>query len=148
MAKIDFQVEGFTDEEIEAIVTDMIAVPKRAVELTATEAWGNVKREAPVDMGVLAGSWQLTQDGDFVWRIYSGVAYAMDVHEGREPDPDLPFEPIAAWAERKGLSPGAVWMTVKELGTEPNPYGDRAIEETAQRTQEFIDRATREIMGG
>lgn len=144
---IELEIEGFSKEEITAMVTDVLRVGERAIELTAIEVWGNVKEESPVDQGLLAGSWQLAQSAPMEWRIYTGVAYALDVHEGTDPGP-RPFGPIEDWALRKGLPPGPIWQSIQRHGTRANPFVDRAIDETSRRTDEFIARAMREVMGG
>lgn len=142
-----YEIEGFSAEDFDAIIQEMFAVKDRALELVAIEAWGNIKKESPVNEGVLASSWQLDQDSPDAWRIHTGVMYALYVHEGTEPGP-RPFAPIRDWALKKGLPPGPIWMSIVQHGTKPNPYVERALESTRQRTDEFINRAVREITGG
>ena len=144
MADVRIELEGYSREDVEAIVTDMIATTRRAVELTAIEAWGQVKRESPVDQGNLASRWDLTQKGEMEWSVYTNVAYALAVHEGRDPGP-APWGPIELWAKRKGLPPGPVYGKIVYHGTEPNRFVDRAVDSTYDRVDEFITRAIREV---
>ncbi len=118
-----------------------------AMKYTAEEVWANVAREAPTDHGRLAGSFQAEPVDDFSWRVYSNVSYALAVHDGRPPG-DVSFSAIAQWANRKGLPPGPVFWTIREYGTEGNPYADRAVELVYPRAQEFAQRAVRETIGG
>ena len=64
------------------------------------------------------------------------------LEQGTGPIPNLPFGPIAAWAEFRGIPAGPVWMTIKREGVKPHPFiddvlyrGDTqvAIENTARR---------------
>jgi len=135
------------DSGLEEFAEQGVSAVELALKYTATEAWGQVKREAPVDRNRLAGSFALSQRGPLEWVIASNVVYALVVHEGREPGPP-PWKPVAKWAERKGLPPFPIWYGIKTRGTSPNRYADRAIEKTRQRTQEFVRRAIRETVGG
>ena len=107
--------------------------PARAVELAAAEVWGNVREEAPVDHGRLAGSFQLEQLGELTWRIVSGVEYALAVHEGT----DGPIRPRSASVLRFEVG-GQVVYAQEVAARAPNPYGDRAVARSEARVDDFI----------
>lgn len=115
---------------------------QRAVELTATEVWGNVGREAPVDHGRLAGSFQLEQRGDLEWAVFSNVEYALAVHEGTSP---YEIFPVNAQALRFVINGQVIFaQKVSHPGIPANPYGDRAVEAAQSRVDEFIEIALQE----
>lgn len=143
--KMDFTnpevLDQFVDAGIEAI--------DKALNYTAIEAWGNIRKESPVDHGRLAGSWELTQEGRN-YRIFSNVEYVLAVHEGTgihgpkgEPIEILPKNKKALYW------PGADHPVARVLhpGQKPNRFVDRSLRMTEDRTGEFIDRAIREVMG-
>lgn len=119
---------------------------KRAVELLALDVWANIRKEAPTDKGRLAGSFNLEQIGDFAWRIYTNVLYALFVHEGTGVHGPIgqPIVPVRArylafeWQ-------GKMWFLKSVKGQEPNPYADRAINMSEQRSQEFVRKALDEV---
>lgn len=95
----------------------------RAIELIATEVWGNIAREAPIDTGRLAGSWKLSRIGPMSYSIATNVIYASYVHEGTSPHTIVPVNKAALWW------PGAPHPVkkVNHPGTEGNPFASRAI---------------------
>lgn len=113
-----------------------------ALELMATEAWGNIARESPVDHGRLAGSFQLFHVSDNEYRISSEVIYASYVNEGTGPHEIVPTNAQALYW------PGADHPVkrVNHPGTEANPFVDRALEGAGSRAAEFAERAVREAM--
>ena len=98
----------------------------------------NLKRESPVGAtGDLQRSWQIFLTGRGRVVLGSRIGYADDVNDGTPPhEPD--FEQIKIWARRvlgDESAAGAVFNKIKEEGTDPNPYIDRAIEETVNEFQ-------------
>jgi len=47
---------------------------------------------------------------------------------GTRPIPNLPFGPIAAWAEFRGLPAGPVWYKIKTRGVSAHPFLDRTMQ--------------------
>lgn len=93
----------------------------------------NLKKESPVGAtSDLQRSWQIFLTGNGRVVLGSRVPYASDVQEGTPPhEPD--FDQIQIWARRvlgDEDAAGAVWRKIKEEGTDPNPYIDRAITTT------------------
>lgn len=138
---MDIEVEGWSKEDFERF----IRTARRAISLvfkyTATEIWGNIRKEAPVDHGRLAGSFQLEKIDDLAYRIKSGVEYAYHVHEGTDPHVIEPKNKKALYW--KGAKHPV--RRVMHPGTEANPYANRAIEQAKERRNEFISRALREV---
>lgn len=138
---MDIKIEGWSQEDFERLIRKARQAISLAIKYTATEVWGNVRKEAPVDHGRLAGSFQLDQVDDLSYRIWSGVEYALAVHEGTKPHV---IEP----KKKKALYWDGARHPVKRVmhpGTQANPYADRAIEQASSRSDEFISRALREV---
>lgn len=112
---------------------------QEAIKMMATEVWGGVMKEAPVDHGRLAGSFQLEQTGEVDWRISSNVEYALAVHEGTSARRIYPTNARALRFEVGGQEIFAKW--VDHPGTAPNPYADRAIDKARGRADEFMQLA-------
>ena len=113
--------------------------------LVGQELWGQVRTEAPVDHGRLAGSFILEERDPLTYAIYTNVEYAMHVHDGTPP---RVIEPVNA---RALFWPGAAHPVarVNHPGTPGDPYGERAIETTERRLDDFatlaVNRATEEM---
>lgn len=147
---MNFKLELTNPEDFNKFIEQGIKAVSLALNYTATEAWGNVRKESPVDHGRLAGSWQLQQDGKD-YHIYSNVEYALNVHEGTgiHGPKGQPIEILPKY--KKALYwPGASHPVSRVLhpGQKPNKFADRALSKTESRTGEFIDRAIRETLGG
>lgn len=138
---MDIKIEGLSQEDFERLIRKARQAIALAIKYTATEVWGNIRKEAPVDHGRLAGSFQLDQVDDLTYRIWSGVEYALAVHEGTKPHEIKPKTKKALYWE------GARHPVKRVMhpGTQANPYADRAIEQASSRMNEFISRALREV---
>ena len=138
---MDIKIEGWSQEDFDRLIRAARQAIALAIKYTATEVWGNVRKEAPVDHGRLAGSFQLDQVDDLSYRIWSGVEYALAVHEGTKPHVIEPKNKKALYWE------GARHPVrrVMHPGTQANPYAERAIEQASSRSDEFISRALREV---
>lgn len=136
------------DFEQEVVETAMQAY-YRALELTTMDAVGNIRRESPVDQGRLAGSFVPEKEDPLIWHIRSGVEYALWVHDGTGVygPQGQPITPVSANALVFEGEDGSLVVTRSVLGQEPNPYADRALTVTADRVNEFIRRALREVSG-
>ena len=142
---MELKFEGWQQEDVDRLLAATREAMALAIKYTATEVWGNIRKEAPVDHGRLAGSFQLSQLDDFAWKIWSGVHYALAVHEGTDPYVIRPVNKKALyWA-------GADHPVAKvnHPGIRANPYATRAMDEASKRTDEFIRRALNETgLGG
>ncbi len=130
------------DEKYEKLGVAVQEILRRAIKLTATELWGQVKQEAPVDHGRLAGSFAIDQINPLSWQVYTNVEYALAVHEGTGPHDIYPVHKKALYW------PGADHPVkhVSHPGTAANPFGDRAISNTEERIDDFTQIAIDEIM--
>ena len=107
-----------------------------ALALTANELWRNLRIEAPVDHGRLAGSFLLEERSDG-WAVVSGVEYALTVLEG---SPQVEIEPNT----RQALAGQTLDHPVSRVlhpGQKANDYSGRAEKITQGRIPEFIQRA-------
>ena len=138
---MSIKIEGWSQEDFNNLIKKARSAVALAIKYTATEVWGNVRKEAPVDHGRLAGSFQLDQVDDLTYRIWSGVEYALAVQEGTPPHEIKPKRKKALYWE------GARHPVKRVMhpGTQANPYADRAIEQAEGRQDEFISRALREV---
>ncbi len=137
----DIRIEGWSQEDFDQLIQSARRAISLAIKYTATEVWGNIREEAPVDHGRLAGSFQLDQVDDLSYRIWSGVEYAMAVHEGTAPR-------IIEPRNKRALYWDGARHPVRRVmhpGTKPNPFVERAIGSADTRSDEFIGRALREV---
>lgn len=120
----------------------------RAVQLMATEVWGNIARESPVNEGRLAGSWQLTETGDLEWTIGTEVRYASFVHEGTgiHGPAGARITPVSAQVLAFQWM-GELWFLKSVAGQEPNPFADRAVARAETRAEDFAQIAIAEVFG-
>ena len=140
-----FTPEGFA--ELVRLGRSAIA---RAIKYTAEDVWGNIGREAPVDSGRLAGSFQIEQTEELAWRIYTNVLYALFQQSGTGiyGPTGHPIVPVRANALHFYWKAAGRWMTLSSVrGTPANPYVDRAMDKTRPRADEFASRAIRETLG-
>ena len=105
-------------------------------EEVAVELANQLRIEAPVGAtGRLQESFQLFRTENGVVYIGTRVPYAEGVWKGKPPhEPD--FEAIRKWARRKlgdESAAGPVFRKIAREGTEPNPFVERAIDNTLQR---------------
>lgn len=120
----------------------------RAVELMATEVWGNIGREAPRDEGLLAASFRLRRIQLLEWGIGTQLQYASFVHDGTGI-----YGPAGQRITPRSASVlafewmGELWFRRSVAGQKPNPFADRAIDKAGRRAQDFADIAVREVFG-
>lgn len=121
-----------------------------AVKRASTIIWGTAIKEAPV-----GASGQLRKSirrelYPTKAKIYPGVKYAVDVHDGRSPaDVQANFGEIwqsarkggslHRWAVKRGLNPYAVANAMKKKGTKPNPFFDRTKDKTEDQVAKELD---------
>lgn len=103
----------------------------------SNELINQLQIESPVGAtGRLQESWQIFRTSEGVIYLGTRVDYAEDVWKGTGPhEPD--FQDIKVWARRKlgnEDAAGPVFRKIKQEGTAPNPFVDRAIENTLDRT--------------
>jgi len=56
------------------------------------------------------------------------------LERGTRPIPRLPFGPIKAWAEFRGLPAGPVWYKIKTRGVSAHPFLDRTMQDGRTQT--------------
>lgn len=99
----------------------------KAISLSLLRILGEEKQQAPFGVsGLLRDNWQ-TSFGRFEGSIKSLSPYAAFVHEGTAPH----MPPVAAltpWANKKGISPWALAMSIKKKGTKANPFLKRSVD--------------------
>jgi len=106
----------------------------------ALELTNQLQIEAPVGAtGRLQQSFQIFRSDDNVVYLGTRVPYARGVWKGKPPHtPD--FDAIQVWARRKlndESAAGPVFRKIQAEGTEPNPFVDRAIDNTLDRVGQF-----------
>ncbi|WP_264803698.1 HK97-gp10 family putative phage morphogenesis protein [Cytobacillus sp. NCCP-133] len=132
-------------QDFEGLTSDTRKTVSKALEYTAEDIFANIKREAPVDHGRLAGSFQLKKLNDLQFQIYSQVEYIWFVHEGTGiyGPHNTPIKPVTSPVLRFMIN--GRWISKKEVkGQKGNPFMDRAFDKTETRLQEFIIRAIQE----
>ncbi|MDI6840437.1 MAG: hypothetical protein QMD71_06300 [bacterium] len=149
---MELKFEGWKQEDVDRLLEATREALVLAIKYTATEVWGNIRKEAPVDHGRLAGSFQLSQLDEMAWKIWSGVHYALHVHEGTgiHGPTGQPYE-IRPVNKKALYWAGADHPVARVMhpGIPGNPYATRAMDEASKRTEEFISRALRETgLGG
>lgn len=141
MSEFQFDIE-IDEEALQQFLERGIAAVAKATELTAIDLWGNIRAEAPVDEGRLAGSFTLDQVSDEEWRIATDVLYALFVHEGTGiyGPTGMPITPVSASVLVFQGDAGMVFAK-SVSGSPPNPYVDRAMDRTSERIDEFASMA-------
>lgn len=128
------------EDQFDAMIAAGQQAVLRAVELYTADFWGNLREEAPVDQGRLAGSFQMNREGDLRWHIVSGVEYAMAVWKGR---PAMTIYP----RKKKALYwPGAKHpvKSVHQPARAGNDFVERAWARAEQRAADFTAMALAE----
>jgi len=94
--------------------------------------------EAPVDTGLLAGSfdYRILNEG-LTFQVFSPVKYAKYVATGTQPH-FPPWEPIDEWANKHHLPTFPIWYGIGVHGTRPNPYPERAIKKLEENLDSII----------
>ena len=107
-------------EEIDSAATDSGLLVSGLAKRLAPHATGNLRRSISSHVKPIGGN---------VAAIVAAAAkYARPVEYGSKPHTP-PLAAIARWANRRGLNPGAVWMTIRRQGTKPHPFMVPALEE-------------------
>jgi hypothetical protein len=119
----------------------------RVIQITASALRGEIGREAPVDEGLLAGSYNLKRLGYAAYGIWSRVKYRWWVHEGTGiyGPHKKPIVPVRAKALRFEID-GRVIFAKSVKGQKPNRFIDRAIDTTSKKTQTYVNQAIRETI--
>lgn len=131
--------------ELDALGGRIKQAAAHAFRLTSLQLWGDIRQEAPVNTGRLAGSFEIAQISALSWRVFTAVSYALAVLEGTKPHV---IEPRAARALHFRVQ--GDWVLVGKVnhpGTAANPYVDRAITSTESRIEDFVQQAI-DAVGG
>jgi len=151
MPEVKFE---YDDNEFKELLGKIPEIFGLGWKYIATDFWGNIRREAPVDHGRLAGSFNMEQTDSLVYHIKSGVSYAMAVYSGTavrgdtslgasgQPYDIFPVNREALWWP--GL-PHPIKAVYNHPGMKSNPYVNRAQDSTLKRVDDFMGRALREM---
>lgn len=139
----DFTVKVPSAKEWDQPLEQAKKAVTRVVELMATEVWGNVREEAPVNHGRLSGSFTLAKQSDLTWKISTNVEYAEAVQEGTKPRAIVPVRAKALAFNVNGKT--VIVRRVNHPGTKANPYITRALDAAETRRDEFMRRALQEV---
>lgn len=123
---INLQIKG---------LDDVVARFKQAPVIVATRlndalnkstliAQREIRKETPVDRNRLRNSVVTQQLARFAFSVGTNVKYAIYVHEGTKPH-RAPYDPIKAWAKRRGIPAYPVWLKISQKGTKANPFFER-----------------------
>lgn len=129
---VSVKVEGLA--RLQALAEQYPSVSETHINAAITKAltriFGAEKSEAPFGVsGLLRDNWRITP-GRFTGTLESLTPYAAAVHEGTAPHMP-PIDAITPWANKKGINPWAVAMSIKKKGTKANPFLQRAVDESA-----------------
>lgn len=98
-----------------------------AINTGLVRVLGEEKVQAPFGVsGLLRDNWQIST-GRFEGSLTSLAPYAASVEYGSAPHMP-PIASITPWANKKGLNPWAVAMSIKKNGTKANPFLQRAAD--------------------
>lgn len=149
----------FPADESRAILEQAKEVAVIALNLTAQELYGDVKKDTPVDHGGFQGSWEIEQQSDSDYLIYTNIEYALAVHDGARPHEIWPkgiTYGISKGAYYAGANRGPTtaaqalfWpgashpvRMVNHPGYKGNPFiTDSSIPSTESRLDEFVQMA-------
>ena len=146
MTKLKLEIDSRGFGELGEVAIQAIDL---ALKYTATEVWGHIRRDAPVDHGRLAGSFQLFRDDAMTYRISTEVHYALHVHDGTGiyGPSRMPIRPTTARALSFYWRKAGKQMVVGSVAGQPGrKYTERGLMEAGGRTQEFIRRAVDETL--
>lgn len=109
-----------------------------AISRSLVRILGEEKVQAPFGVsGLLRDNWAVST-GRFQGILKSLSPYALFVHEGTPPHMP-PIAAITPWANKKGINPWAVAMSIKKKGTKANPFLKRAADNSQAGVEsEFI----------
>lgn len=81
---------------------------------------------------------------------YPAAGYIFFANDGTRPHTP-PWGPVAYWATRKGLNPGAVWWGIRKRGTRAQHFIEATVREYRPTAQALMEQAARRVlsrMGG
>lgn len=139
----DFTVTVPSPQEWDRPLEQAKKAVSRVVELMATEVWGNIREEAPVEDGRLSGSFTISRESDLSWKISTNVEYAEAIQEGTKARTIVPVR-----AKALAFKVGKNMVIVKKVNrpaVPANPYITRAIDAAETRRDEFMRRAIQEV---
>lgn len=108
------------------------AIKKSIFVLTAA-----AKMETPVDLGFLRNSMRESFE-NLIGTLDNTAPYALFVHEGTKPH-FPPLDAITPWANRHGIPPFMVAMSIAAKGTKGVPFFDLAIDAQQLQVQNYFD---------
>jgi hypothetical protein len=117
----------------------------QAIQRSLLRVMGSAKREAPMGVtGFLVNKWSVKM-GRFTGSLVSDSEHAVYVHNGTKPH-WAPIDPLAKWAQRKGLNPYAVRNSIAMKGTRANPFLRRAVDKEVENIDNEMDMGIKQIL--
>lgn len=136
MAEQFIKVEGL--KEMVDVFTQSPAIASRqlndAIKKSIFYIQGKAKKNTPVDVGFLRNSAYSTSFSTLKGTLRNRAPYAVFVHDGTAPH-FPPIDAVAPWAERHGIPPFLVARAISFKGTKPNPFFEKAINESSQNVK-------------
>lgn len=118
-------------------------VYNKAIKKSVFALTGSAKIHTPIDLGFLRNSMRETFQS-LVGTLDNTAPYAIYVHEGTAPH-FPPLEAITPWANRHGIPPFAVALSIARKGTKANPFFDLAIDDQQATVDNYFDKAATEF---
>lgn len=126
-------LEGLTKMRVRMIPLVTNAVANRVAELA--------RENAPTDTGELASSIVVEPIG----KVVSKAPWSSFVEFGTKPGYFPNIGNITPWAERHGISPGALATSIKMRGTMPHPFLQPAADDVVNEIPEIAERVFRSL---
>ena len=135
MARIYLEIN-----EINNILDNIDGLSEKIVNNVATNLWGNLRQESPIDHGRLRGSWSIFDDGPNQKTVKSSANYAEYVNIGTGiygPYKTPIVHPTIGKKFAFQVNGRMVYTNIIK-GIKPNPYVERSMERTQNRIPELV----------
>lgn len=126
--------------EINNILDNIDGLSEKIVNNVATNLWGNLRQESPIDHGRLRGSWSIFDDGPNKKTVKSSANYAEYVNIGTGiygPYKTPIVHPTIGKKFAFQVNGRMVYTNIIK-GIKPNPYVERSMERTQNRIPELV----------
>lgn len=126
--------------EINNILDNIDGLSEKIVNNVATNLWGNLRQESPIDHGRLRGSWSIFDDGPNQKTVKSSANYAEYVNIGTGiygPYKTPIVHPTIGKKFAFQVNGRMVYTNIIK-GIKPNPYVERSMERTQNRIPELV----------
>lgn len=144
---IEMHIQGLN--KLSKIAEQYPAVSEKHINLAISRSLlrvlGEEKQQAPFGVsGLLRDNWQVIS-GRFQGTLRSMSKYALFVHEGTGPHMP-PIDAITPWANKKGISPWALAMSIKKKGTKANPFLKRSVDNSQAGVETEFETALSNVL--